>query len=97
MCGRKSSSKNKGSAPLVAAASIPLDCHEQFSHLRKQAQTILDMYKRNQNNQKASNDSTTAVAALEPIPRSAGIVLVKVKVPLNVSSFKNVRFAEQLP
>ena len=39
----------------------------------------------------------TAVAALEPIPRSAGIVLVKVKVPLNVSSFKSVRFAEQLP
>ena len=54
------------------------------------------MYKRNQNNQKASNDGT-AVAALEPIPRSAGIVLVKVKVPLNVSSFKNVKFAEQLP
>ena len=93
MCGRKSSSKNKGSAPLVAAASIPLDCHEQFSHLRKQAQTILiciSVIKII-----ASND--TAVAALEPIPRSAGIVLVKVKVPLNVSSFKNVKFAEQLP
>ena len=55
------------------------------------------MYKRNQNNQKGFERWPQRFFALEPIPRSAGIVLVKVKVPLNVSSFKNVRFAEQLP